>query len=163
VKDDMAIPKPSERAPRPLEGMSILVVEDHADSRDMTRQSLQAEGARVWLAVNGRDALDVLRRIPAPDAVVCDVRMPGMDGLTLVHRLRADLRWRRLPIVALTAYGEHRDYLSTLTAGFDAHLVKPVDLVAIVAVVGRLVASARAARSTRRRARRPRLRRHPRT
>jgi CheY-like chemotaxis protein len=141
--------------------MSILVVEDHADSRDMTRQSLQAEGARVWLAVNGRDALDVLRRIRPPDAVLCDVRMPGMDGLTLVQQLRADLRWRRLPIVALTAYGEHRDYFSTLAAGFDAHLVKPVDLEAMVAVIRRLVASARTGQSTRRGSRRPHPRRRP--
>jgi CheY-like chemotaxis protein len=157
----MGIPKLRDHAPRPLDGMSILVVEDHADSRDMTRQSLEAEGARVWLAVNGRDALDVLRRIRPPDAVLCDVRMPGMDGLTLVQRLRADLRWRRLPIVALTAYGEHRDYFSTLAAGFDAHLVKPVDLEAMVAVIRRLVASARPGRSTRR-GRRPRPRGRPR-
>ncbi|MGH7264872.1 MAG: response regulator [Candidatus Rokuibacteriota bacterium] len=151
----MGIPKSAERAPLPLAGMTILVVEDHADSRDMTRQSLQAQGAGVWLAVNGRDALDVLRRIKPPDAILCDIRMPGMDGLKLAQRLRADLRWRRLPIVALTAYGEHRDYFSTLAAGFDAHLVKPVDLEAMVAVIRRLVTSARAAAKTRRRPRPP--------
>jgi CheY-like chemotaxis protein len=133
------IPRPADSASAsPLAGTTVLVVEDHPDSREMLRDLLESQGASVAVAVNGQDGLDALKRMSALTLVLCDVRMPGMDGLEFTRRLREDARWHRVPVVAVTAYGADRDYLATLQAGFDAHLVKPVDLSALLAVVSRV-------------------------
>jgi CheY-like chemotaxis protein len=130
---------PLPAAPR-LGGLTILVVEDHADSRELLRQVLEPLGPRVLLAENGYDALGILRTEPhPPDVILCDLLMPTMDGLHFAKRLQQAPEWQSIPIVAVTALGQLADYILTWTHGFQAHLTKPVDPVLLVDVVKGLV------------------------
>jgi two-component system CheB/CheR fusion protein len=115
----------SSAAPR-FAGFTVLVVEDHADSRAMLRQMLEALGARVLVAEDGQQALGLMAEDQA-DLILCDLLMPWMDGFTLIQRLRAVPRWRNARIIALTGLGYESDYQRTWEAGFDGHIVKPVD------------------------------------
>jgi CheY-like chemotaxis protein len=123
-----------------LDGLRLLVVEDHADSRAVLRQLLSALGATVDEAGDGREALEVLaapRR--QPDLILCDLRMPRMDGFALARRVRRDLRWRRVPMVAVTALTAPGDYDRTLEAGFSAHLEKPINFDLLLSTIRRLL------------------------
>jgi CheY-like chemotaxis protein len=123
-----------------LDGLRLLVVEDHGDSRAVLRQLLSALGATVDEAGDGREALEVLatpRR--KPDLILCDLRMPRMDGFALAKRLRRDLRWRRVPLVAVTALTAPGDYDRTLEAGFSAHIEKPINFDLLLSTIRRLL------------------------
>ena len=142
----MAPDPASEPAPTPspkrasLTGLTLLVVEDHADSRELLRRVLEPLGARVLLAENGYEALASLRREPrAPDVILCDLLMPAMDGLSFARRLQQEPEWQSIPIVAVTALGQLADYMMTWTQGFRAHLTKPVDPLVLANVVKGLV------------------------
>jgi CheY-like chemotaxis protein len=91
-----------------LRGVSVLIVEDHADSRDMLRQAVESFGATVAVAADGREALataDWLR----PDLVLCDLRMPVLDGFGFIDRLRQDPALSRIAVLAVTALGSDAD------------------------------------------------------
>jgi CheY-like chemotaxis protein len=119
-----------------FEGVTILVVEDHEDSRDAMRQFLESIGATVLLARNAREGFDLLTS-QAPDVTLCDLRMPSVDGYMLVERVKADPRVARAKIIAVSAFGEPTDVQRTWAAGFDGHLVKPVDHELLVATLQR--------------------------
>jgi CheY-like chemotaxis protein len=127
----------------------ILVAEDHADSREVLRQCLESLGAEVLLAGDGIEALGILEA-RAPDIVLADIRMPGMDGLQLAQRMKRDVRWARVPLVAVTAYNEPADLRATLEAGFDGHVEKPVNFDVLLPTIARLVTSNRPRRRPRR-------------
>jgi len=112
------------------------------------KQMLTAVGARVRLARDGQDGLAQVAVAPSPQVILCDLLMPGMDGLEFARRLRPYRRWARIPIIAVTALGQPTDYVTTWSHGFKAHVTKPVDDDGLVAVILRLVG--------RRRGRRPR-------
>jgi CheY-like chemotaxis protein len=127
------------------------VVEDHADSRAILRQFLESLGADVMLASDGIDALGlVAARIP--DIVLTDIRMPRMDGVQLAQRVKRDVRWARVPMIAVTAYNSPADLRTTLEAGFDGHVEKPINFDVLLSTISRLV---RRTRSRRRPPRRP--------
>jgi CheY-like chemotaxis protein len=133
-------------------GILVLVVEDHADSRNVLRQFLESLGGEVLLARDGIEALEILdTRIP--DIVLTDIRMPQMDGVQLAHRMKRHVRWARVPITAVTAYNTPADLRRTLEAGFDGHIEKPINFAVLLTTVSRLV---RRKRTRRRRPRRPR-------
>jgi CheY-like chemotaxis protein len=88
----------------------------------------------VALAENGPEALEMLRAEP-PDVVVCDLGLPGMSGYDLARAIRADAQLQHLRLIALTGYGQPDDRARTAEAGFDEHLVKPVDLSALQRVL----------------------------
>jgi CheY-like chemotaxis protein len=135
-----------------LDGLLILVVEDHADSREVLRQFLESLGAEVLLAQDGIDALERLEsRIP--DVVLTDIRMPRMDGVQLALRMKHHVRWARVPMIAVTAYNTPADWRTTLEAGFDGHLEKPLNFDVLLSTVSRL---ARRNRTRSRPPRRPR-------
>jgi CheY-like chemotaxis protein len=135
-----------------LDGISILVVEDHADSRELLRQFFRSRGAELLLAGDGTEALEALRaRIP--DIVLTDIRMPRMDGMQLARRMKRDLRWARVPLVAVTAYNTPTDLRKTLEVGFDGHVEKPINFDGLLATVSRLVARRRTRRPSPRRPR----------
>ncbi|TMA56629.1 MAG: response regulator, partial [Deltaproteobacteria bacterium] len=108
----------------------MLLVEDAPDSREAMQEVLEQFGAQVVPATNGRDALEKLNGA-APDLVVCDLRMPVMDGYEFVRRLRADPLRADLPVVAVSGFGEESRNASR-DAGFDAYLAKPVDASTLV-------------------------------
>jgi len=108
----------------------ILVVEDHADDRELIRQILEHAGARVLLAEHGKAALRLLEQLDRPQLpkiILCDLLMPELDGLGLARHIEADLRWKRIPVLAVTALGAAADYIRTWAHGFSGHLTKPIE------------------------------------
>jgi two-component system response regulator MprA len=103
-------------------GAGILVVDDDASIRRMLDRTLAAEGHRVEVAADGGEALAAVER-SAPDLVVLDVRMPGVDGLAVCRRIRA--RGLATPVLMLTARDAVLDRVAGLDAGADDYLVKP--------------------------------------
>jgi CheY-like chemotaxis protein len=111
-------------------------VDDDEDARNVLRQMVEWFGATVHTARDGREALAWLNR-QTPDLLLLDLRMPHMDGVTLLERLRAQARFRKLRAVAVTALGRNEDIMRTWEAGFDGHLVKPVDIETLAAALRR--------------------------
>lgn len=105
--------------------MRLLVVDDEPAVRDALARALRLEGYEVELAADGREALAALAARPA-DVVVLDVLMPGLDGLEVCRRLRAD--GDRTPILMLTARVDVSDRVAGLDAGADDYLPKPFAL-----------------------------------
>ena len=123
--------------PVPLwKGVTVLVVEDHEDTRELFRRILESLGVRALVARHGHEALDLLGG-HSLDLVLCDLRMPVMDGFAFLRAMRGDPSARRVPVVAVTAHGADRDLDATWRAGFDGHLTKPIDYDSMVAVLER--------------------------
>ena len=108
----------------------MLVVEDNADAREMLRQALLLAGHEVHEAPDGTTALEAIERTQ-PEVAVVDVGLPGLDGYDLVRQIRASGRGKAIRCIALTGYGQPDDRRRALEAGFDTHLVKPVDFDAL--------------------------------
>jgi PAS domain S-box-containing protein len=104
----------------------IVLIEDNEDSREMLRVSLQMSGHEVGVAADGPSGLALVQR-RAPDVVLVDVGLPGMDGYEVARRIRAMPEGRRIRLIALTGYGQPDDRRRSRESGFDAHLVKPID------------------------------------
>jgi len=107
----------------------ILVIDDSADSAESLGMLLTMMGHQVRTSLDGHQALEVATEF-RPQVVMCDIGMPGMSGFELAPRLRGELG-PQARLVALTGYGSDDDRRRTHAAGFDAHLVKPVDLDAL--------------------------------
>ena len=85
----------------------ILVVDDDADSREVVSGYLSKGGHTVVIAANGREALDALETTEAaPDLILLDMRMPGLDGMGVLNVLRSYLRWATIPVAIFTAFPE---------------------------------------------------------
>ena len=122
-----------------LQGRRVLVVDDHPVNRRVIRLFLEPFDCELLEAENGQQALDVLDREPI-DLVLMDVNMPVMDGLEATRRLRADPRFARLPVIALTADVMSAQIKTCLEAGCDAHVAKPIDLRNLLSVMDRCLA-----------------------
>src|SRR5262245_694533 len=110
---------------RDLAGVRILVVDDDPDSRELMRMFLTPTGATVVEARDGYEALLQALRHP-PDVVLCDLRMPRIDGHELLYQFQRDERLSRVPFIATTGLGDDQDVMHTCLAGFAGHLVKPI-------------------------------------
>jgi CheY-like chemotaxis protein len=130
--------QPPRASPRLLAGITILLVEDDAEVRRIGDAMLREQGAEILLARDGLEALQLLGAA-SPDVALVDLLMPHLDGFGLAKRLRADPRWGRLPIIAVTALAAQADYLRTWELDFAAHLTKPVDYGALAATVLRVL------------------------
>src|SRR6266545_6592419 len=118
--------------------MRVLVVDDERALRDSLRRALALEGYDVELAADGQEALSrLVAHDVAPDAIVLDVLMPGLDGLEVARRLRR--AGDRTPILMLTARAEIDDRVAGLDAGADDYLVKPFALEELFARVRALL------------------------
>ncbi|HJZ89469.1 MAG TPA: response regulator [Gemmataceae bacterium] len=104
----------------------MLVIEDHRDTADSMQMLLGLMGHEVAVATNGPDGLRMAREW-APRVVLCDIALPGLDGYEVARRLRADPATDRLALIAITGYGHEADRQRSRAAGFDIHLVKPVE------------------------------------
>ncbi len=126
---------PADDVAERLDGMRILVVDDEADTRELLRQGLEYCGARVKVVGTADEAMDSLVTF-APDILISDIGMPGVDGYDLIRRIRGlpANNLRRIPAIALTAYTRVEDRLHALRAGYDMHVPKPVELAELVAV-----------------------------
>jgi signal transduction histidine kinase len=115
-------------APRMPAGRRILIVDDNEDAAELLKVALAAVGYESRTAFNGPSAL-VLDSEFLPEIAVLDIGLPVMDGFELARRLREQAAPdRKLHLIALTGYGSQTDRIRTTAAGFDAHLVKPLDL-----------------------------------
>ena len=114
---------------------TVLLVDDNADSAEMLAILLGLEGHTVIVAHDGPSALEVAAQ-QQPAVVLLDIGMPGMDGYAVARRLRQGTASADTVLVALTGYGQECDRERTQAAGFDHHLVKPVDMDALRRVLG---------------------------
>ncbi len=114
-------------APRPLASRRILVVDDIADSAETLAELLGMWNHNVRTALSGAAALEIVREFH-PQLVLLDIGMPVMDGFEVARRLRQEHGRDQMTLVAMTGYGHGSDRERTSEAGFDHHLVKPVDL-----------------------------------
>jgi len=135
-----AAPRPAPDS-RALEGLSVLVVEDEGDMRRLLEQLLSRYGARVEMAADAAEAWASLER-SVPDALLCDISMPGEDGYALISKLRSrGGTLGAVPTAALTGLAREEDRDRALAAGFQTFLTKPIEplqiLEAIQALVGR--------------------------
>ena len=104
----------------------ILIVEDNEANQLLASAVLEREGYKVEVASSSDEALDRLKRRP-PDLILMDVQMPGIDGLSLTRRLKADERTASIPVVALTALAMRGDRERSLDAGCAGYISKPID------------------------------------
>jgi CheY-like chemotaxis protein len=128
--------------PVTLDGISILIVDDENDAREMLVAMLENFGATVRAAASADEALDILRSgVFEPDVLVSDVGMADTDGFALIRSIRMLERpkARSLPAIAVTAYANPEDRVRALVAGYQNHIPKPVDANALAAAIVQLV------------------------
>jgi len=117
-----------------LPPVRVLVVDDNVDAADSTGMLLEVLGAKPRLANDGAAALAAMAEF-APQVVLLDLGMPGMDGHEVARRIRANPDWKAVTLVALTGWGQEEDRRATEASGFDRHLVKPVTVEALRALI----------------------------
>ena len=136
---------PGDEAPAPdLSGCRLLVVDDNQDAADVLAQALLGCGAEVHTAYDGESGLRTVEAV-APDAVLLDIGMPGLDGYAVCRAIRGAVH-RQALVIALTGFGQVHDKARALAAGFDAHLTKPAELGALFALLRPVAAKRRPAR-----------------
>ena len=120
----------------------ILVVEDNEQSRKLVRDVLRFKGYEIIEAETGEDGVRLAQE-RRPSLVLMDIRLPGMDGIEALGRLRAEADTRSIPVLAMTAsvMTEHRQKI--MDAGFDAFQSKPINVKEFVAAVEQLLGRAR--------------------
>jgi CheY-like chemotaxis protein len=107
-------------------GACILVVDDNPTNLKLATALLELEGHQVMRATDAEQA-QALLQARLPDLILMDIALPGMDGLELTRRLKADARYARLPILALTASAMKGDEAKARDAGCDGYITKPID------------------------------------
>ena len=143
VRDLVRTAPPASSAARfdatALSGYRILVVEDQSDTRQLIETALVAGGAAVFAASSADEALELWRR-ERPHALISDIAMPGRDGYSLMRQIRSagPAQTPRVTI-ALSAYAAPQDHQRSIDAGFQRHLTKPVDPVALVETLRELL------------------------
>jgi len=124
---------------KPLEGITVLVVDDNLDTLDLLKATLTYAGALTVTAEDGKEALERLGRIRV-DVIVSDISMPGFSGHDFIRAVRAlpSQAGRSTPAIALTAFHEPSQRRQALAAGFQVYLLKPFDTTALVREIVRL-------------------------
>jgi len=108
--------------------LEILIIEDNRDSAESMRLLLELDGHQATVAPHGRAALAAGTKNP-PDVVLCDIELPGeMDGHDIAHAFRSDPELSSATLIAVSGHGETNAQQRALDAGFDAYLIKPVDI-----------------------------------
>jgi two-component system CheB/CheR fusion protein len=135
-----ALSKPTRAEVVRLDGLHLLVVDDHEDTRELLRVALTNSGGDVRTCASSADALATLKSWK-PDCIISDVGMPGADGYELIKKIRALKKKDRAktPAIALTGFAGDDDKLQAIAAGYQLHLSKPVDLGTLTSEIARLV------------------------
>jgi two-component system CheB/CheR fusion protein len=124
-------------APKATDGkldLNVLLVEDMADIRELTRKLLEILGCRVAVAANGKEAIATLRE-ESPDVALVDIGLPDIDGYEVARQARKEKKLDGVRLIAVTGFGQNEDRKRAIDAGFDAHLVKPIDLNELTSVL----------------------------
>jgi PAS domain S-box-containing protein len=122
VLEDTTIP-----ATEPSRHLRLLLVEDSTDVRYLIKQELEWAGHKVYDAKDGAVALEIAKR-EVPDLIISDIKMPNLDGYQFIREVRAVPELAKIPAIAMTGFGMERDVEQARSAGYSAHLVKPVDI-----------------------------------
>ncbi len=112
----------------------ILVVDDNPSNMKLVSDLLEWSGYQIFKAVDAEQALEVIRRT-APDLILMDIGLPGMDGLALTRKLKADDATKGIRIIVLTSFAMKGDERRAFDAGCDAYITKPIDTRALPAQV----------------------------
>ena len=126
-----------------LNGVSILIVDDEGDARELLVAMLENYGATVRSAASAGEAIAILNGGAFdPDVMVSDVGMADTDGFALIRTIRNldSAKLRSLPAIAVTAYANPEDRVRALVAGYQNHIPKPVDANALAAAIVQLIA-----------------------
>jgi len=121
---------------------TVLIIEDNEKNMKLARDVLQAKGYHTLEAVTGEEGVK-LAKDNAPDLVLMDIQLPGINGIEAFRQIRADERTARIPVVALTASVTPTDRSAITAAGFDAFIGKPINLREFLETVKRLVDGAK--------------------
>lgn len=114
----------------------ILVVEDNDMNMQLVEFLLEEGGYDIVKATSGEEALNLTRDgASAPDLILMDIHLPGMDGLSVVRAMKSDDRTRRVPILALTAHAMRGDKDRFLEAGCDGYISKPIDVKTFISAI----------------------------
>ena len=104
----------------------ILIVDDNPVNLKLATDVLEMEGYAIEKAVDAEQAQEMLKSA-TPDLILMDIALPGMDGLTLTRKLKADERLKDVPVVAMTAFAMKGDEQKARDAGCDGYITKPID------------------------------------
>jgi CheY-like chemotaxis protein len=124
------------------EEIDILLVEDNPNDAELAMRALRKSevGARVAIARDGAEAVEYLASRQKPKVVFLDLKLPKIDGMEVLRRLRADERTRSVPVVVLTSSMEERDINECYRLGVNSYVVKPVEFDRFYKAVGELAA-----------------------
>jgi len=135
--NDSPRPNPAPATP-PAARRRVLVVDDERDIVDMIAYNLGRNGYEAVIAYDGNQALEIIDK-QAPDLIILDLMLPGLDGMEVARRLKAEPRTARIPILMLTAKGEETDVVVGLTLGADDYVTKPFSMKVLLARVGNVL------------------------
>jgi len=112
-------------------GKKILVVDDEENIRTFLAKSLESKGYQVISASDGVEGWKVLES-ERPDLVILDVRMPGMDGIEFLEKIRGDTEFKKIPVIMLTAESSDMSIISGLSMGADHYITKPFTISSVL-------------------------------
>ncbi len=118
--------------------LTIMVVEDYDDTRELLRKGLEGLGYSVVEACNGQEAVDVADRA-RPDLILMDLDLPILDGIAATQCIRQKPELESVPIVALTAYPMSYSHVKAFAKGCDEYMRKPIDMTELERVVARFL------------------------
>jgi len=104
----------------------VLIVDDNPTNLKLAAHVLSIEGYRVSLAIDAEHAQETLNTA-MPDVILMDIGLPGMDGLSLTRKIKADARLQHIPVIAMTAFAMKGDDQHALAAGCEGYITKPID------------------------------------
>jgi CheY-like chemotaxis protein len=113
-------------APTPTMARRVLVADDNRDGAEIMSLLLQQYGYEVTVAHSGTEALTAAAQV-VPEIAILDIGMPGMNGYEVARRIRAEAWGKQMMLIALTGWGQEEDKKKAFEAGFDHHLIKPID------------------------------------
>jgi CheY-like chemotaxis protein len=124
----------AEQLAAPRRGIRVMVVEDNVDTARSMSLLLEKAGCSTKVVHDGAAALESAATF-LPQVVLLDIGLPGLDGYQVARQLRADPRHFDVRLIAVSGYGKEQDQQRSKDAGFDHHLVKPVDFDALLAIL----------------------------
>ena len=116
----------------------ILIIEDNMDSYELVHLFLERNGYETFLAANGREGVSAALK-QKPDLILMDLAMPELDGWEATRVLKSDPRTKNIPVVALTARALVGDRKRAISAGCDAYVTKPIDLIELLRVMEQMM------------------------
>jgi CheY-like chemotaxis protein len=124
----------------PLQPIEVLLVEDNPGDANLTRETFEANRLHLCLhvAVDGVEALSVLRTKPLPDLILLDLNLPRKSGREVLREIKEDEELKRIPVVILTSSEAERDIAQSYALGANCYVTKPVDLRTFQDIVGQL-------------------------